>query len=265
MSNCTRGNHTVRVGNPGSGRRAAAVAVLLGLCAGCSAAPSGESSDNDPLEKVNRAAFAADETADRAVLKPIAKAYREHLPAAVQEGVHHVVSNLAEPRVAVDTMLQGKPTRSLEALQRLAVNTTVGAGGVFDVAADWGVKPRDADFGETLGVWGVKGGPYVVLPLFGPSNLRDAFGTAVDFALDPLAYFSGAAILYARLASGGAKLVDVRSEHLQDLDALEKSSLDFYAALRSAYGQHREAAIRDAKAPAADAEAAPPAAPGKGS
>jgi phospholipid-binding lipoprotein MlaA len=245
--------------------RAAAVAVAaLALCAGCSAAPPGAASAGDPLEKVNRAVFAANRAADRTVLKPLAEAYQRHLPAAVQAGVHHVVGNLAEPRVAVDTMLQGKPTRSLEALQRLALNTTVGGAGVFDVAARWGLKPHDADFGETLGVWGVKGGPYLMLPVLGPSNVRDTIGTAVDFALDPLAYFGGAAILYARLASGGAKLIDVRAEHLRDLDALEKSSLDFYAALRSAYRQHRASEIRDAKRPDAPA-AAPPGPAAKGS
>ncbi|HEV2303225.1 MAG TPA: VacJ family lipoprotein [Stellaceae bacterium] len=238
--------------------RAAAVAAAFALCAGCSAAPPRAASANDPLEKVNRAVFAADRVADRAVLKPIAEAYHEHLPAAVQAGVHHVVGNLSEPRVAVDTMLQGKPTRALEALQRLAVNTTVGGVGVFDVAQSWGLPARDADFGETLGVWGVKGGPYLMLPLLGPSNLRDTIGTAVDFALDPLAYFGGAAILYARIATGGAKLVDTRAEHLRDLDALERSSLDFYAALRSAYRQHRAAEIRDAKKPNAPAPAATP-------
>lgn len=244
-------------------RRSAAVIAALALCAGCSTAPPGAA--NDPLEKINRAVFAADRAADRAVLKPIAEAYHEKLPAAVQAGVHHVVGNLSEPRVAVDTMLQGKPTRALEALQRLAVNTTVGGVGVFDVAQSWGLAPHDADFGETLGLWGVKGGPYLMLPLLGPSNLRDALGTAVDFALDPLAYFSGAAILYARLASGSAKLVDTRAAHLQDLDALEAGSLDFYAALRSAYGQHRAAEIRDATKPDAAAPAAPPRPPAKGS
>jgi phospholipid-binding lipoprotein MlaA len=243
-------------------RRAAAIAVLA-LCAGCSAG-QGATSENDPLEKVNRAVFAADQVADRTVLKPIAEAYHEKLPAAVQAGVHHVVGNLAEPRVAVDTMLQGKPTQAFQALQRLAVNTTVGGAGVFDVASHWGLKPHDADFGETLAVWGVKGGPYLMLPVLGPSNFRDAIGTAVDFALNPLDYFGGAAILYAQIATGSAKVVDTRAEHLRDLDALEQSSLDFYAALRSAYEQHRAAEIRDATKPDADVSAVPAGSPAKG-
>lgn len=244
-------------------RRATAVAALA-LCAGCSAGP-GATSEGDPLEKVNRAVFAANQVADRAVLKPIAEAYHEKLPAAVQVGVHHVVVNLAEPRVAVDTMLQGKPTQAWQALQRLAVNTTVGGAGVFDVASSWGLKPHDADFGETLALWGVKDGAYLMLPVLGPSNVRDAIGTAVDFALDPLDYIGGAAILYARIATGSAKVVDTRADHLRDLDALEKSSLDFYAALRSAYEQHRAAEIGEAKKPDADAPGAPPEPAAKGS
>jgi phospholipid-binding lipoprotein MlaA len=138
-------------------RRAAAVAVAAALsCAGCSTTPPGAGSDNDPLEKINRAVYAANQVTDRAVLKPTAEAYHKKLPAAVQEGVHNIVGNLSEPRVAVDTMLQSQPSRAADALQRLAVNTTVG--GVFDVAARWRLAPCDADFGETLWVWGATGG-----------------------------------------------------------------------------------------------------------
>jgi phospholipid-binding lipoprotein MlaA len=233
----------------------AAIFGVLLCCGGCASAPKGEAaadeaeSDNDPAEGVNRAIFKANLGVDRAVMKPVAKAYREHLPDAVQTGVHNVVQNLKEPAVAVNDLLQGNVGNAWQSVQRLAVNTTIGAAGVVDVAAKWGLPPHKADFGQTLGVWGVGEGPYIQLPLLGPSNPRDALGTAVDLALNPLTFVGGAPATYAGVATGGANAVDKRAEHLEDLDALERNSLDYYAALRSVYRQHREAEINAAKGP----------------
>ncbi len=233
----------------------AVICGLLLLCCGCAASSNGRTaaddadSDNDPAEGVNRAIFKANLAVDHAVMKPVAQAYTDHVPEALQTGVHNVVQNLKEPAVAVNDLLQGRVDQAWQSVQRLAVNTTVGAAGIVDVAAKWGLPPHKADFGQTLAVWGVGEGPYIQLPLLGPSNPRDAVGTAVDMALNPLTFVGGAPATYAGVATGGANAVDKRAEHLQDLDALERNSLDYYAALRSVYRQHREAEISAAKQP----------------
>src|SRR5215475_5221789 len=234
---------------------AAVVLALLLACAGC-ATSSGDpavadeaDSDNDPAEGVNRAIFKANLAADHAVMRPVAQAYTDHVPEVVQTGIHNVVQNLKEPAVALNDLMQGNVKHAWESVQRLAVNTTVGAAGIVDVAAKWGLPPHKADFGQTLAVWGVGEGPFVELPLLGPSNPRDALGTAVDLALNPLTFVGGAPATYAGIATGGANAVDKRAQHLEDLDALERNSLDYYAALRSVYRQHREAEISAAKGP----------------
>jgi phospholipid-binding lipoprotein MlaA len=247
----------MRVGYRKAKGRGALVAILglLLCCCGCAASTRGAAtadeadSDNDPAEGVNRAIFKANLAVDHAVMKPVAQAYTDHVPEAVQSGVHNVVQNLKEPGVAVNDLLQGRVDQAWQSVQRLAVNTTVGAAGIVDVAAKWGLPPHKADFGQTLAVWGVGEGPYIQLPLLGPSNPRDAVGTAVDLALNPLTFVGGAPATYAGVATGGANAVDKRAEHLQDLDALERNSLDYYAALRSVYRQHREAEISAAKQP----------------
>jgi phospholipid-binding lipoprotein MlaA len=236
----------------------AASAAALGLllcCCGCATSPSTSppaeeaDSDNDPAEPVNRAIFKANLAADHAVMKPVAQAYTDHVPEVVQTGIHNVVQNLKEPAVAVNDLLQGNVNHAWQSVQRLAVNSTVGAAGIVDVAAKWGLPPHKADFGQTLAVWGVGEGPFVELPLLGPSNPRDALGTAVDLALNPLTLVGGAPATYAGVATGGANMVDTRAQHLQDLEALERNSLDYYATLRSVYRQHRDAEIAAAKQP----------------
>jgi phospholipid-binding lipoprotein MlaA len=238
-----------------------AAAVVFGLllcCSGCATTPTDSptaddaDTDNDPAEGVNRAIFKANLAADHAVMRPVAQAYTDHVPEVVQTGIHNVVQNLKEPAVAVNDLLQGKVNHAWQSVQRLAVNTTVGAVGVVDVAAKWGLPPHKADFGQTLAVWGVGEGPFVELPLLGPSNPRDAVGTAVDMALNPLTFVGGAPATYASVATGGANFVDVRAQHLHDLDELERNSLDYYATLRSVYRQHREAEITAAKQPEAE-------------
>ncbi len=246
------------------GRFAAAVAlgIVLGCC-GCAARPASPAADadpdNDPAEPVNRAIFKANVAVDHAVVKPVAQGYVDHVPAAVRQGVHNVVQNLKEPATAVNDLLQGHVVKAWESVQRLAVNTTAGGAGVVDVAKKLGLPPHSADFGETLAVWGVKEGPFVELPLLGPSNARNSVGTVVDMAMNPLTYVGGPPATYASVAAGGAGAVDVRAQHLKDLDDLERNSLDYYSELRSVYRQHREAEIAAAKAKAPNN--APPAQP----
>jgi phospholipid-binding lipoprotein MlaA len=231
-------------------------AVVFGLlfcCCGCAGstqnpATAGDAdTENDPAEPVNRAIFKANVAADHAVMKPVAQAYSEHVPEGVQKGIHNVVQNLKEPAVAVNDVLQGNVDHAWQSVQRLAVNSTVGLAGVFDVAEKLGVPAHKSDFGQTLAVWGVGEGPFVELPLLGPSNARDAVGTAVDMAMNPLTYVGGAPATYAGVATGSANVVDTRAQHLHDLDELERNSLDYYATLRSVYRQHRDAEINAAK------------------
>jgi phospholipid-binding lipoprotein MlaA len=232
------------------------VLALLLCCGGCAATTPTASTtaddadtEHDPAEPVNRAIFKVNVAADHAVMRPVAQAYVDHVPEGVQKGIHNVVQNLKEPAVAVNDALQGNVNQAWQSVQRLAVNSTVGVAGIFDVASQLGLPPHKADFGQTLAVWGVGEGPFVELPLLGPSNARDTVGTAVDMALNPLTFVGGAPATYAGVATGSANVVDTRSQHLHDLDELERNSLDYYATLRSVYRQHRDAEISAAKQP----------------
>jgi phospholipid-binding lipoprotein MlaA len=235
-------------------RPAVVVVALLLCCGGCAATTPTTSTtaddadtEHDPAEPVNRAIFKVNVAADHAVMRPVAQAYADHVPEGVQKGIHNVVQNLKEPAVAVNDALQGNVNQAWQSVQRLAVNSTVGVAGIFDVASQLGLPPHKADFGQTLAVWGVGEGPFVELPLLGPSNARDTVGTAVDMALNPLTFVGGAPATYAGVATGSANVVDTRSQHLHDLDELERNSLDYYATLRSVYRQHRDAEISAAK------------------
>jgi phospholipid-binding lipoprotein MlaA len=248
-------------------RRPAAVAMLaLGLvlgCLGCAAKPNKPpqpaeaDTANDPGESVNRKIFEANVAVDHKVMRPVAQAYVDHVPDPVRQGIHNVVQNLKEPATAVNDLLQGNVGKAWQSVRRLAVNTTIGGAGVVDVAKKMGLPPHSADFGQTLAVWGVKEGPFVELPLLGPSNPRDAVGTVADMAMNPLTFVGGPPATYASVAAGGAGAVETRAQHLKDLDDLERNSLDYYAELRSVYRQHRDAEIAAAKAPEKQAQHPP--------
>jgi len=248
----SRGLH--QMGMETGHRPVVVVLALLLCCGGCAATTPTASTtaddadtEHDPAEPVNRAIFKVNVAADHAVMRPVAQAYADHVPEGVQKGIHNVVQNLKEPAVAVNDALQGNAKQAWQSVQRLAVNSTVGVAGIFDVASQLGLPPHKADFGQTLAVWGVGEGPFVELPLLCPSNARDTVGTAVDMALNPLTFVGGAPATYAGIATGSANVVDTRSQHLRDLDELERNSLDYYATLRSVYRQHRDAEISAAK------------------
>ena len=255
----SRGLHQMRME---TGHRPVVVVLALLLCCGGCAATTPTASttaddadtEHDPAEPVNRAIFKVNVAADHAVMRPVAQAYSDHVPEGVQKGIHNVVQNLKQPAVAVNDALQGNVNQAWQSVQRLAVNSTVGVAGIFDVASQLGLPPHKADFGQTLAVWGVGEGPFVELPLLGPSNARDTVGTAVDMALNPLTFVGGAPATYAGVATGSANVVDTRSQHLHDLDELERNSLDYYATLRSVYRQHRDAEISAAKQPAPEGQ-----------
>ena len=149
---------------------------------------------NDPAEPTNRAVFGANQVVDRNVLKPVATAYRDNVPDGVRRGVHNFVTNLGEPGVFVNDVLQGNVHRALNTTARFVVNSSAGVGGLFDVADDWGLPHHQADFGQTFGVWGIGPGPAVQLPLLGPSDVRDSVGSVLGFVANPLNQISGGTI-----------------------------------------------------------------------
>jgi phospholipid-binding lipoprotein MlaA len=239
--------------------RATRVALLLFLAlpglAACADVPGdpaqnvGYADTNDPAEPVNRVIFDGNQFIDRNAIKPVAKAYRDDVPEAVQHGLRNALNNMRQPLIEMNDVLQVNPDRAWETARRFVINVTFGVLGLFDVAKEWGLPGHEADFGETFGVWGIGEGPFVELPVLGPSNPRDATGLALGFVLDPFGFVHGAdmtKLAYARGVAGG---IDERAEYIEPLDELEKSSLDFYAAMRSVYRQHREAEIRKAIMP----------------
>jgi phospholipid-binding lipoprotein MlaA len=200
---------------------------------------------NDPAEPTNRAVFSANKYVDDHALQPVARAYENHLPGRVRKSIHNFVSNLGQPAVVVNDILQGNLRRAWNTTQRFVINTTVGGVGLFDVATDWNRPAHAADFGQTLGVWGVGTGPSVQLPLFGPSNVRDSVGKLADLVTNPADLVLGGPVA---AVTGGAGFVDGRANMLKTTDNLEQMSLDYYAALRSAAAQRRAALVAEGKA-----------------
>jgi phospholipid-binding lipoprotein MlaA len=231
-------------------------AVLLCGLGGCATPPPAGDPDavadfnetNDPLEPTNRVIYAFNDGLDTVILRPAAQAYRFLIPSQVRGGVHNVLSNLATPVQLSNDILEGKPRRAGDTTMRFLINTTVGVLGIFDIAKDWGYPDHDADFGITLALWGLPSGPYLFLPVFGPSDPRDAIGLGVNVVMDPFTWVGqGAAVRaldWSRFAMNG---LDQRERHLDDIDSVKKTALDPYATFRSLYRQHRQAKIDDAR------------------
>lgn len=201
---------------------------------------------NDPGEPTNRVIFSGNQWVDRNALQPVARAYQDSVPGGIRNVVRNFGQNLQQPFVLANDVLQGNMSRAWNTTQRFVVNSTVGGAGLFDVASDWDLPPHDADFGQTLGVWGVGSGPAVQLPLLGPSNLRDTAGTVVGLFGNPVSYVPGMGPVHA--VSRGLDAVDSRARLLTTTDDLEKNSVDYYATLRSLYAQDRTAFIEEGKA-----------------
>ncbi len=205
---------------------------------------------HDPLESTNRAIFAFNRALDRTVIKPVAEAYVDYVPAFGRQGLRNVLNNLRSPVIFTNDVLQFKPRRAFETLSRAVLNTLLGVGGLFDVASTGGLEFHDEDFGQTLAVWGLPEGPFLMLPVFGPSNPRDTVGLIVDGFLDPLNYLAANNdVEYAIAIRAFADGVDKRAEVLDVLDEIERTSLDFYATIRSLYRQRRESDIHDGLLP----------------
>lgn len=201
---------------------------------------------HDPLEPVNRVVYGLNELADVMLLGPVAQAYGE-LPAPVRTGVRNVVDNLRTPVTFVNDLLQGETDRAGTTLARFLINSTIGMFGLFDLATELGHPQHKEDFGQTLAVWGVADGPYLVLPLLGPSSLRDLGGLAVDrLAIDPWPQLLSSEVEMART---GADAVDTRHRLDPVIQDVRRNSLDPYATIRSAYRQRRAAEIRNGRPP----------------
>jgi phospholipid-binding lipoprotein MlaA len=233
-------------------------AVALGLAVatgGCATRPDPSDAEavaefretNDPIEPLNRAAYFVNDGLDTLLLRPAAEAYRIFLPPEVRTAIRNVLANLRTPVILVNDLLQGETHRAGETIGRFVINTTLGIGGIMDRARDFGLLGHTEDFGQTLAVWGLPEGPYLFIPVLGPSNPRDIVGTGVDLAAQPLTWVTGndtvEAVLITRQVLTG---LDTREGLIEPLDALRQGSLDPYAALRSAYRQRRAAEIRNA-------------------
>jgi phospholipid-binding lipoprotein MlaA len=221
-------------------------AVVLCLLLSACATPMAERSDpRDPYENLNRKVFVVNQVFDQVLLKPVARGYSNYAPNFIQDTVGNFFGNLADVWTAVNNFLQGKPREGIQDTGRVAVNTVFGVAGLADVATKLGFPKHQEDFGQTLGVWGVKPGPFVMLPLFGPSTMRDAVAKPLDLYADPLNLSTRADVEYSLRAM---RLVDDRARLLPTTDMIEKVALDPYQFVRDAHFQQREARVSDANA-----------------
>jgi phospholipid-binding lipoprotein MlaA len=178
------------------------------------------------------------------MFRPLAELYRATIPPGIRDRVAGVVTNMKEPVIFANNIMQGEFGSAGTTLGRFATNTTLGGAGMFDVATGWGMQQQVGDFGQTLSTWGINGGPYLVLPLLGPSNFRDAIGLGVDAVMSPWGYIAnlGGSATYNRfeIASFTGDGMVRREQNIEPLDALRSGSLDFYAQMRSVYRQYRD-------------------------
>jgi phospholipid-binding lipoprotein MlaA len=249
-------DHSARLKAFGRRFSAAGIAAAAGLLALAPAVHAEENAAgsveaNDPLEGFNRGAFKLGMGLDKALLAPIAHGYMAVTPKPVRNRVSSAVYNLGEPNTVINQVLQGKPKRAMRATTRFVVNSTVGVLGLFDVAAKMNLPRRDSDFGQTFGYYGAGPGAYIYVPLMGPLNVRDGIGRALDMATDPVGVVAGGIGTSFGKARLGVTIVDVRASADPAFHALKDSS-DPYVMARSAYGQYREAFIRQATGQAED-------------
>jgi phospholipid-binding lipoprotein MlaA len=199
----------------------------------------------DPYENTNRAIFDFNEGLDRSVLVPVASAYRTVIPPVARDMIHDFLQNLNAPIIFANDVLQAQPGLAAETAGRALINTTIGFGGIFDVAAKFGIPFHTNDLGITLATWGVSSGPYLMLPVLGPSNPRDLVGDVGDSMGDPGNIIaSNHHFLWATVLRAGTSGIDERSRNIESLAEIERTSLDFYATIRSLARQRRAAQIR---------------------
>ena len=237
--------------------RVAPALVLWAGLAACASAPTtaGENANPDPLEPMNRAVFGFNMTVDRAVLEPTARAYRAIVPGVVRDRIRSFIDNLAEPRIFVNDVLQGRGDAAGITFARFFVNTTAGLAGLFDQATGGGLTRQSGDFGQTLYTWGVADGPYLVLPFFGPSNVRDAAGLGVDlYTTPPSSLLGGENAKGVEWGMAVVDGIDQRERNIEVIEEIKKSALDLYAHMRSLWRQHRASELRAARGEAQSPE-----------
>lgn len=205
----------------------------------------------DPFEDVNRSIYEFNDTIDDNLLEPVSRAYKDHVPEVAQDGVSNFFGNLRDVSTLANQILQFKPVESVETFGRILVNSTIGLGGLFDVASDMDLTTENEDFGQTMAVWGVEEGPYVMIPLLGPSTVRDGTGVYVDLTspanmvneMDDISFISASAM----------NIIDKRVELLPATDLLDQSD-DPYIAIRSSYLQKRKFDVFDGEPPVEEDE-----------
>lgn len=247
-------NGTMR-GSPVAGRRRiteggarprsrpSALLLAFAIIVGIASPLAAQSNADDPLETFNRGSFQVNMFLDSLLLEPIARTYRLVTPGFVRTGVSNFIFNLKTPVTVANDLLQGEPTRATESVGRFMFNTILGFGGLVDVGGMLGMPDRHTeDFGQTLAVYGVGSGPYIMVPLLGPSNPRDLAGIVVDFVFDPLTFVVPTDV---GLARRGADVLSFREANIETIDELERTSIDFYAATRTLSRQLRESQIRN--------------------
>ncbi|MEO8856432.1 MAG: VacJ family lipoprotein [Burkholderiaceae bacterium] len=233
-------------------RRAVFCALTMVAIYGCASVPNPD--PRDPWESFNRGVFQFNETADRVVIKPVATAYRDVTPALVRTGVGNFFSNLDDAWSFVNSLLQAKPVNAASSFMRVAVNTFMGIGGIFDVASEMRLERQKEDFGQTLGRWGVASGPYLVLPLLGPSTLRDTFALPVDMRGDIVMNID---YVPTRNSLKALDLIDTRASLLTLSATLDEVALDKYSFTRDAFLQRRISAVFDGSPPQSDLDGKP--------
>lgn len=224
------------------------VVALVLFMTGC-ATTNQSAGVSDPLEGYNRAMYKFNDAVDTAVLKPVAKGYDAVVPDPISQGVSNFFSNLNDITVIINDLFQGKFYQAYRDTHRFVLNTTVGVAGIFDVASLSGFTKNNEDFGQTLGVWGAEPGAYVVLPFFGPRNVRDTFGLVGDMFTDPVMYVEGDD---ARLALAGTRVVDTRANLLKAEKVLDQAATDEYSYVRDAYMSRRQYLVFDGNPPMND-------------
>src|ERR1700761_8653077 len=228
--------------------------VLCQALAGCATAPpSAEAlANNDPYEQTNRETLKLNSQIDKYFVVPTVGLYFLLVPEPGRRGVHNFLGNLQLPTIFVNDMLQGEVSRAGKSMWRLLINSTLGLGGFLDPASKMGIPGHGEDFGQTLAVWGVDEGPYLILPFLGPSNPRDATGLAVDAAIDPTNFIHFKQHLWWAAAREYFTVLDLRAQTYQTIQGIQRSSVDYYSSLRSLYRQMRNQEIRNGRAPGQD-------------
>ena len=223
--------------------RAACIVLFVSCIAGCA---STNNNPKDPFEPLNRGVYQFNDALDQAIFKPVAQGYRAVLPSFVRTGVSNFFSNINDVLVALNNLLQGKFTAFVSDFGRIAINSTLGIGGIFDIASEAGIEKHEEDFGQTLGWWGFSDGPFLMLPILGPSTARDTIGRFVDYRMDLVTYVRPR---HVRNIMWGTKFVNRRAELLDAGTILETAALDPYEFIRDAYLQRRRNLVYDGAPP----------------